>query len=127
MRGDVIEMSLSTETPFGTYTPKQLDTSCVELPCELAELRELIAEQVHDTWAIGRLEQGWTYGPKRDDDLKQNPTLVPYGDLSEDEKAYDRNTAEGTLKMLVQLGWTITPPAADGCGCGCDCDCDCDV
>lgn len=124
-------MPLSTETPFGTYAPEPIDTSAVEFSEEMHLLREQIAEQVHDTWAAGRLAEGWTYGSARNDDLKQNPTLVPYADLSDEEKAYDRRTAEATVAMLVQLGWTIVPPAVGAmsegdsdCGCGCGCGCE---
>jgi len=99
------------ETPFGEYDPKPLDTSDVVLPPEMALLREQIAEQVHDIWAQGRVKEGWTYGSARDDVQKHNPTLIPYDRLSESEQEYDRNTAEGTLKLLVKLGWTVTPPA----------------
>jgi hypothetical protein len=79
---------------------------------------------VHDIWAAGRIAQGWTYGPERNDELKQNPTLVPYADLSDEEREHDRATAEGTLKMLVQMGWTLTPPTVGACDCGLDCGCD---
>ena len=88
-------------------TPEPLDTSAVELPQELLELTEKIAENVHDTWAEGRIAAGWTYGEKRDDEKKTTPCLVPYGELSEEEKAYDRNTALETLKLIVLLGYTI--------------------
>ena len=34
------------------------------VPEELNALREALAEQVHDTWAAGRLADGWTYDPE---------------------------------------------------------------
>lgn len=89
------------------YTPKPIDTSDVKLPEELISLVERIAENVHDTWAEGRINEGWTYGETRNDALKQHPCLVPYNELSDSEKAYDRNTAMETLKLIVKLGWTI--------------------
>ena len=92
---------------FCMYRPEPLDTSAVELPQELLELTEKIAENVHDTWAAGRIAAGWTYGEKRDDEKETTPCLVPYGELSEEEKAYDRNTALETLKLIVLLGYTI--------------------
>ena len=36
-----------------------------------------LAENVHDTWAKGRMDDGWTYGPVLDDAKKQHPCLVP--------------------------------------------------
>ena len=90
------------------YTPKPVNTDNIELSEELKAIGEILAENVHDVWAEGRIKAGWTYGEKRDDDKKQTPCLVPYGDLPESEKEYDRNTAYGTLKLLVALGYKIT-------------------
>ena len=90
------------------YIPKPIDTSNVMLPEELDALAEKIAENVHEVWAQGRIQDGWTYGEKRDDSLKQTPCLVPYEQLSETEKDYDRNTARETLKLIVKLGFKIS-------------------
>lgn len=89
------------------YTPQPIDTSDVELSEELLLLTEQLARNVHDVWAVGRLNEGWTYGPERNDTLKQNPCLVDYSDLPESEKEYDRNTAMETLKTILKLGWGI--------------------
>lgn len=89
------------------YIPKPIDTTGVTLPENLISLTEQIAEQVHDIWAQGRIVEGWTYGEKRDDKLKQTPCLVPYNELSETEKNYDRNTALETLKLILTLGYRI--------------------
>lgn len=93
-----------------TYSPRPLDTSAVALPPDLAALVERLAEHVHDTWAEGRIAEGWSYGPRRDDDRREHPGLVPYGDLSEAEKAYDRRTALGTLQAILALGYRIEAP-----------------
>lgn len=90
------------------YCPKPINTSGVELSKELLELTEKIAENVHEVWALGRIEQGWTYGPDRDDAKKETPCLVPYSDLPESEKEYDRNTALETIKLIIKLGYKIT-------------------
>ena len=89
------------------YSPHPIDTSDVELSDELKQLVEQLARNVHDNWAIGRINDGWTYGPERNDDLKQHPCLVDYDDLPESEKEYDRNTAVETLKLILKLGWEI--------------------
>ena len=89
------------------YNPKPIDTSNIKLSADLLELTEQIAENVHEVWAVGRINEGWTYGPVRDDAKKQTPCLVPYSELSEGEKAYDRNTALETLKLIVALGYDI--------------------
>ena len=89
------------------YQPKPIDTSKVNLPEGLSNLVERLAENAHDHWAIQRMKDGWTYGPERDDKALKNPDLVPYSDLSEDEKIYDRVTATETLKAIVALGFRI--------------------
>ena len=90
------------------YVPQPVDTGNVQLLAELDELVEKIAENVHDVWAQSRMEQGWTYGEERSDALKTHPCLVPYEELSEVEKAYDRDTALGTLRLITKLGFKIT-------------------
>lgn len=89
------------------YTPQPIDTSDVKLSAELMELAELMAENVHEVWAAKRLAQGWTYGPERDDAEKKHPCLVPYDQLPEEEKVYDRNTSVETLKFIIIKGFEI--------------------
>lgn len=89
------------------YTPHPADLSDVQLPAELLPLVEQIARNVHEVWAQKRLSQGWTLGPERSDKLKTHPSLRPYDELSEQEKDYDRNTAIGTLRMVMKLGFSI--------------------
>ncbi|MGM9840837.1 MAG: RyR domain-containing protein [Candidatus Limisoma sp.] len=89
------------------YTPKPIDTSAVELPAELEPLVEQMAKNVHEVWAQKRMEEGWRYGEKRDDELRLHPCLVSYEQLPEIEKEYDRSTALGTLKLIMKLGFSI--------------------
>lgn len=90
-----------------SYNPKPIDTENINLPEDLMVLTEKMAENVHDVWAMGRINDGWTYGEKRDDKLKQHPCIVPYSELSETEKEYDRNTVLETLKLIIALGYKI--------------------
>lgn len=89
------------------YTPKPIDTSAVELPYELLELTEKIAENVHENWSAERIAEGWIYGERRDDELKTTPCLVPYSELTDSEREYDRVTALQTLKLIIALGYNI--------------------
>lgn len=91
------------------YQPNPLDTADVELPGELLELTEKIAENVHEVWAAARIAEGWTLGQERNTQKKTTPCLVPYAQLPESEKEYDRNTALQTLKLIVKLGYEIRP------------------
>lgn len=90
-----------------TYAPKPIDLSDVELTEDLNELREAIAENAHDVWAAERIAQGWSYGPQRDDAKKQTPCMVPYSQLPDSEKKFDRDMAMNTLKLLIKLGYDI--------------------
>lgn len=90
------------------YVPRPMDTSDVQLPEEFNFLVEQMAKNVHEVWAQSRMKQGWTYGEERSDVLKQHPCLIPYEELSEVEKAYDRDTALETLKLISKLGFEIT-------------------
>lgn len=89
------------------YHPEPIDTSEIKLPDDLMELQERLAENNHDVWARRRLSEGWTHGPKRDDVAKKHPDLVPYADLPDSEKQYDRDTAMETLKAIIALGYKI--------------------
>ena len=92
---------------MSTYTPKPVDLSDVVLPAELEPLIEQMAKNVHDVWAQSRISDGWRYGPKRNDERKEHPCLVEYEQLQDSERAYDRNTAIGTLKLILKLGFKI--------------------
>jgi len=82
----------------------------MELSPELAALTERLAENAHDLWAAQRLRDGWTWGAQRDDKAKKHPCLVPYADLPDSEKEYDRQAAMGTLKAILALGYRIEKP-----------------
>ncbi len=89
------------------YQPKPIETKDVMLDKELLELAECLAKNVHEVWAEHRICEGWTYGTVRNDEKKETPCLVPYEELSEIEKEYDRNTAMESIKVLVKLGYKI--------------------
>lgn len=89
------------------YTPNPVDTSEVVLSEDLMELTEKIAENVHEVWAVGRIKEGWTYGEVRDDSKKTTPCLVPYDELPDSEKEYDRNTALETIRLIISLGYEV--------------------
>lgn len=89
------------------YKPNPIDTSKIELPETLLELTEKIAENVHENWSAGRIADGWVYGEMRDDNKRTTPCLVPYSELTEEEKEFDRVTALQTLKTIIALGYKI--------------------
>jgi len=90
------------------YIPNPADTQGVELPKELLPLIEEMAKNVHEVWSRNRMNDGWTYGTVRDDANKKHPCLVPYEELPESEKEYDRATSQETLKLILKLGFHIS-------------------
>lgn len=90
------------------YRPHPINVSDVELDEQLLELTEAIAENAHEIWARKRYDEGWRYGEKRDDDKLQTPDMVPYSELSESEKYYDRDVALNTIRLVKKLGFNIS-------------------
>lgn len=95
------------ELKSSKYDPRPIDLADIKLPQELCGLVESLAENVHNTWARSRLDAGWSWGHERSDGLKTNPCLIPYAELPDAEKSYDRNTALATVKAILKLGFVI--------------------
>lgn len=93
---------------MSTYKPNTIDTDSIPLPEDLLPLAESIAKNVHEVWAKNRLQEGWTYGECRDDIKKTHPCLIPYEELTEVEKDYDRRTSQETIKTIISMGYKIT-------------------
>lgn len=89
------------------YNPQPINVENISLDADLEDLKEAIAENAHDIWARARLDEGWTYGPVRNDELKQHPDLVPYSQLTDSEKEYDRLMAMNTLRLVRRLGFDV--------------------
>lgn len=90
------------------YSPSPINTSKIDIPKELNNLIEKLAENNHELWAQQRIKEGWTYGPKRNDAKKQHPDLVPYNELPESEKEYDRISTRETIKTIISLGFNLS-------------------
>lgn len=43
----------------------------------------------HEAWGRQKLDDGWTYGPVKDETLKQHPCLVPFAQLPVEQQAKD--------------------------------------
>jgi hypothetical protein len=93
-----------------SYKPVPIATAHVNLSPEIHQLTEALAKNAHEVWALERMAQGWRFGPERNDKRKEHPSLIPYEQLSEKEKVYDRNTAMETLKAVLALGYRIVKP-----------------
>lgn len=91
-----------------TYTPEPIDTEGIEVSDELSKLSETLARNTHEVWAKSRISEGWTWGCVRDDANLKHPCLIPYEELSDQEKDYDRRTSMETIKLILSLGYKIT-------------------
>ena len=89
------------------YTPRPIDTSNVQLSDDVCALLERLAMNTHEVWAKQRLSDGWTWGPQRNDEAKHHPCLIPYDELPESEKQYDRTVSADVLKAIIALGFKI--------------------
>ena len=96
------------------YKPEPIDTSRVKIHDDMRAKIEELAKNNHEVWARERMAEGWHWGPKRDDDAKTHPSLVPYQQLSESEKDIDRATVLQTLKAAMATGYVraLTVPAS---------------
>lgn len=90
------------------YDPHPIEVDEVRLPADLEELVEAIAENAHDVWARARIDEGWSFGPERNDREKTHPDLMEYCRLPEGEKEYDRIMAMNTLRLIQSMGFEIT-------------------
>jgi len=98
---------VSATKSLNGYNPQPINVEDISLDANLEDLTEAIAENAHDIWARARMDEGWTYGPVRDDARKQHPDLVPYAQLPDSEKEYDRLMAMNTLRLVRRLGYDI--------------------
>ena len=100
-----------------SYEPKSPDLTRVQIPADLINLVEQLAEITHENWVRQRLADGWRHGQYRDDLHKEHPCIVPYEDLPESEKEYDRKISLGVIQAILASGYRIesaSNPALSG-------------
>ena len=90
------------------YKPNPIDTTDIQLDDDILELAEQLSKNTHEVWSQNRINEGWAYGETRDDAKKLHPCLIPYEELPESEKDYDRSTSLQALKLIIKLGYQIT-------------------
>ncbi|XP_034105533.1 ryanodine receptor isoform X9 [Drosophila albomicans] len=102
---------IEDDTPF---VPKPVDTTGVSLPSSVDQIKEKLAENIHEMWALNKIDAGWSWGEHRDDYHRIHPCLTQFEKLPAAEKRYDNQLAVQTLKTIISLGYYITmdkPPA----------------
>ncbi|XP_049307123.1 ryanodine receptor isoform X17 [Bactrocera dorsalis] len=96
------------------FVPNPVDTSGVALPSSVDHIKEKLAENIHEMWALNKIEAGWSWGEHRDDYQRIHPCLTHFEKLPLPERRYDSQLAVQTLKTIIALGYYITmdkPPA----------------
>ena len=92
---------------IGPYTPTPINTSQVGLSNELNTLVQKFSEHYHDSWAVKKMDSGWSYGNTRDPELKSHNRLKPYSGLGEVEKETYREPIRDAIKAMLALDWHI--------------------
>ena len=70
------------------------------------ELIEIMAEQEHEEWMAERISRGWTLGEKNVE-KKTSPYLIPYAELSDEIKDYDRDTIRNIPLLAERVGMAV--------------------
>jgi hypothetical protein len=68
---------------------------------------EILAEMEHDRFVTERRTAGFTLGEKRDVRKKTSPYLVPWRDLPEDVKSWDREAVDAIPELVARAGFEI--------------------
>jgi hypothetical protein len=74
---------------------------------------EILAMIEHDDWVKERIDSGWVYGENKDIENKMSPYLVPYDELTEEIKDYDRDTIRNIPELLELIGMKIIDKKAN--------------
>ena len=74
------------------------------LPHYVEQIRDRLAENIHEIWAMNKIDEGWRYGEERDDEYMLHPCLTQFERLPPAEKRYDIQLALQTLKYAETDG-----------------------
>ncbi|ESO90186.1 hypothetical protein LOTGIDRAFT_123762 [Lottia gigantea] len=109
--GDLKKSIVSGPTEILDYVPfvpSPVTTGRIQLPAYIENVRDKLAENLHELWAMSKIEQGWSYGEERNPTNKKNPSLTAFERLPMSEKKYVITVAFETLRTLIALGYHIT-------------------
>ena len=71
------------------------------------DIVEILAIIEHDDWVRERIDSGWVYGKEKDADKKVSPYLLPYDELTEEIKDFDRDSIRNIPELLEMIGMEI--------------------
>lgn len=73
------------------------------------DILEKLAAAAHAVFCEGLTLQGYQYGPLNDETKKEHSSLVPYEELSEDEKHQNRQNVRDIPNKLALSGYIMRP------------------
>lgn len=79
-------------------TKPQLSSACVGY-----EIVPHLAASIHEFCVRSKIDDGWTYGVEFDSEIKTDPTLLPYEELSEHERSIEMDAAKEAVKVMMKL------------------------
>lgn len=105
-----VGLSIVAEGTSAPTLPPGEVVAILETHIETAAIAE------HEGWMTEKAEEGWRYGPRRDDASKIHPSIIPYEELSEEEKEKDRSAVRNYPALLygAGLGLQRRPAGAGG-------------
>ncbi|KAM7408499.1 hypothetical protein PAMA_002295 [Pampus argenteus] len=92
-----------------TFTPAPVDISKVVLPLQIEDIRDKMAENIHELWAMDKIDLGWTHGPVRDEGKRHDPCLVEFSKLPEQDRNHNLQMAQDTLRYEQPSGYRPAP------------------
>ncbi len=72
-----------------------------------AEETEALARAEHERWCEHKRSSGWVVGFPTDKDHQIHEALVPWDELSAEQREKDRDMVAGIPRILVRAGYTI--------------------
>ena len=70
----------------------------IQLQPFVENIRDKLAENIHEMWAVTKIETGWCFAEERDDNEMTNPCLTQFQNLPSAEKRYNIQLAVQTLR-----------------------------
>lgn len=68
---------------------------------------DTLARNEHDLWMREKTERGWRSGSERDDEKKIHPCLVPWENLSDDDRQKDIMFSKEIPRILANAGFEV--------------------
>jgi hypothetical protein len=68
---------------------------------------DLLGRMEHDRWSREKIEAGWRYGERKDIDRRLTPYLIPWSEMPEQIRKFDRVLVRNVAELLLKSGYAI--------------------